>query len=1020
MHKNAIPALRVQTLGRFQVTRDDQPIPEKGWGTHRAKTVLKVLLTHYGQTLARDQILESVWHDARSPSATLRALYTAVSDLRSTLEPNLVRAADSHFVLSTEDGYQFNSQTGHVTLDKLVFEKEIVAARSYVQKSEWQDAANAYARAEALYAGEYLPDDVYADWSSAERERLRALFLTLLLENAEVHARLGLYREAIVRCRRALELDNCLEPAYRSLMVYYDVSGARPQALRAYTECEIMLQRELGVKPTRETIALHESIKATGSEYERADVPLTNLPIPSSSFIGRKRELAVLQEVFAHTRLLTLTGAGGSGKTRLALESAREQMDLYTNGVWWVELAALRDPALVVRAVAHALRVREIPNQTLVETVAHFLRNKQLLLVLDNCEHHIEASAQLAQELLSQCRELKILATSREPLGVAGELNWQVPMLTLPSSDSFLEEPLMHYEAIRLFVERAGIVNPTFSLTPQNAAAVVQVCQRLDGLPLAIELAAARCKLLSPEKIAARLDDRFALLTSGSRIAPSRQQTLRATLDWSYDLLSAQEQILLQRLSVFAGGFTLEAVEGICAEAPLSPRTILDVLTGLVNRSLVQLERKGQDTRYRMLETIHEYAREKLVLRAAEGLDASREIDRLRQRHRDYFIAFADQAEPKLRGIEQFEWLDRLEDDHDNLRAAWGYAIESDGELALRLAAALLNFWVIRAKSEGREWLAQLVERTNEWGQSAKRAHVLGVAGRLAHAHMDFVAAQELFEQALPIARRWEDKSEIAFILLWLGRTMGRQRDHQSARLLIRECLTIYQELQDEWGIAWALFGLGDAAYYRGDYVEAKERDIQSLAIFQDLGDRFNAAYVLNGLGEQSRLQDQYEEAGEYYQQSLEFFREIGSRAAQAPPTVNLAWVSLHSRDYVRAKALLLESLRLFKMDDNKLGMTHCLPGFAALLGVVGKPVPAARLFATVQALLEDLEMTGQLDPPDQMELEHYTAKVRTQLDEIAFAEAWAEGRAMIIGQDPAQVLQNVIEYALNETKALV
>lgn len=999
MDSNIIPTLRVQTLGRFQAVRADQPIPDNGWGTHRAKTVLKLLLSHLGQTVPRDQILESVWHDARSQSAATRALYTAISDLRSLLEPSLARGADSHFILSTEDGYQFNSEIEQLTLDKVIFERDITAARVFVARREWQDAAKAYTQAETLYAGDYLPDDVYADWSGAERERLRALFLVMLLENAEVHARLGLYRDAIVRCRRALELDNCLEQAYRALMVYYDAGGARPQALRTYTECEIVLQRELGVKPTHETFALYASIKASGSRDERADAPLSNLPIASTSFIGRKRELAELQAQFAATRLLTLTGAGGSGKTRLGLEFASEQMDSYINGVWCVELAALRDPTLVVRAVAKALNVRDLPNQPLEVTLAHFLRNKPLLLVLDNCEHLVAACAQLAHDLLSQCRDLKFLATSREPLGVAGELTWEVPTLTLPSSDALSSgEPLMQYEAIRLFVERAVAVNRHFSLNPHNAPAVLEICQRLDGMPLAIELAAARSKLLSPEQIAARLDERFALLTAGGRTAPTRQQTLRATLDWSYDLLTATERDLFRQLSVFVGGFTLDALEQV-AELD-SNESVLGVLGRLVDKSLVVVEQQPT-MRFRLLETIREYAWVKLSSEANE----SGASQRLRRRHRDFFIVFAEQAAPKLKRAEQFAWLARLEEEHENLRAAWDYAIETDDESARRLASAVLDFWVMRGnRSEGRDWLDLLLERASQWKQSVRHAQVLLMAGRLAHSQYDFGAARRLFEQALPIAQSAGDKRELAFALLWLGRTLGRERNDQSARQLLADCLMLYHELHDEWSIAWAMFDLGDVAFYQGHYAETKERDLAALTIFQDLGDRFSAAYVLNALGELARLEGNYEQAGKFYEENLKIHREFGHRVALAAPLFNLAWVTLHQGNYRQAQALFKESVKLFRQDANENAVVNCLAGFGSVMGLIGKPEAAARLFGAVEALLASWGNAGQMDPSDQREFDHYVAVVRSQLDEVTFAKAWAEGRTL--------TLEQAVEYA--------
>jgi tetratricopeptide (TPR) repeat protein len=424
----------------------------------------------------------------------------------------------------------------------------------------------------------------------------------------------------------------------------------------------------------------------------------------------------------------------------------------------------------------------------------------------------------------------------------------------------------------------------------------------------------------------------------------------------------------------------------------------------LINKSLVTIAAHSEDadagTRYGMLETIREYACEKL--------DEAGETERLRQRHRDFFIALAEQAEPKLKSAEQFKWLNRLELEHDNLRVAWDCAIASDAEFALRLASALLDFWFMRGnRSEGREWLAKLLPRTNQWGHTAKRAHSFGVAGRLAYLQQDFASARSLLEEALPIARISGDQKEIAFALLWLGLTAYRQHHDQTAQAFLEECLTIYQGLQDPWEIAWAISVSGDLAYYQGHYAEAKERYMQSLAKFQELGDKFMAGRVLNALGEISRLLGDYERAGTFYEQNIEILRELRSPFTLAGRVINLAWVSLHGGDYRKARALFEDSLNQFKEDGNKNAMTDCLTGFAGILGVIGKPERAARLFGAVESLLEAIGMDGRMDPPDQKEFDHYVAAARGQLDEAAFAKAWAEGRAMTLEQAVEFALQN-------------
>jgi tetratricopeptide (TPR) repeat protein len=425
-------------------------------------------------------------------------------------------------------------------------------------------------------------------------------------------------------------------------------------------------------------------------------------------------------------------------------------------------------------------------------------------------------------------------------------------------------------------------------------------------------------------------------------------------------------------------------------------------LEQLIDKSMVIVRAGSEDseTRYGMLETIREYGREKL--------DESGETERLRHRHRDFFIVLAEQAEPELRRTEQIVWLDRLDGEYDNLRAAWDSAIENDANLASRLASALLDFWMMRGNvSEGRQWLAKLLERTNNWGPTVTHAHLLGTAGRLAQSHQDYVSARTLLEETLSIARISGDKSEIASALLWLGRVAGVQRDDQIAQSCLEECWTIYKELQDPWGIALARLELAVWAAYHGHYVEAEEHLMTSLTLLQELGDKFRVGFVLNSLGELARLQGNYEQAGKFYEEDIAILRKQRIRFPLADPLFNLAWVSLQRDDYQKAKDLFEESLKLFIEVANETGMMDCLLGFATVMGMTGKLYQAAQLFGAAESLLEVI--ARHMDPSDQKEFDHYVAVVRGQLDQETFAKAWAEGRAM--------TLEQAIELALRETK---
>ncbi len=433
---------------------------------------------------------------------------------------------------------------------------------------------------------------------------------------------------------------------------------------------------------------------------QRLETCPNNLPIQLSSFIGRERAIAELKGLLSTTRLLTLTGAGGSGKTRLALQMATNLLADFEHGVWWVELAALTDPTLVPQQVASSLGISEQPGRQLMDTLSDALQPKKLLLVLDNCEHLIAACAQLVETLLRSCADLRILTTSREAFTIPGETIWPVPSLGVPDAYHLPpREGLVKYEAVHLFIERAVSVLPTFRLTQENASALAQVCRRLDGLPLAIELAAARVKVLSVEQIAARLDDSYRLLAGGSRTALPRQQTLQATIDWSHHLLSEKERILFRRLSVFMGGFTLEAAEAVCAGNGIEQDEVLDLLSHLIDKSLVAVAQRSGEARYRLLETIRQYGQDKL--------QEFGEAANLRRNHCDWYVGLSERAESEILGARQGSWFDRLEVEHDNLRAALGWSLEQkEAETAARMGAAIWRFWLLRGyMSEGRRWL---------------------------------------------------------------------------------------------------------------------------------------------------------------------------------------------------------------------------------------------------------------------------------------------------------------------------
>ncbi len=703
---------------------------------------------------------------------------------------------------------------------------------------------------------------------------------------------------------------------------------------------------------------LHPDLPNEFPPLRSLDVLPNNLPRQLTSFIGRGREIAEVKRLLSTTPVLMLAGPGGCGKTRLALQVAADLIHAFADGVWLVELAALTDSDLVVQAVASALGAREVPGRPLVATVLDYLRTKELLLILDNCEHLVTACARLAEAIIRSCPRLRVLATSREPLGVPGETVWHVPSLSLAENHRVASvERLMLYEATRLFVERAIAVQPRFTLTPQNAVAVAAVCRRLDGMPLAIELAAARMRVLSADQIAERLDERFSLLTGGGRTALPRQQTLRGTLDWSYDLLSHKERALLRRLSVFAGGWTLEAAEAVCTGEGVETQDILDLLTQLVLKSLVLLNEQEGRVRYRLLETVRQYGRNRL--------EESGEAAGVKRRHFDWYLHLAEEAEPKLVSADQPVWLNRLEVEHDNLRAAleWSKAEEDDGEAGLRLAKALWHFWNVHGHfSAGRGWLETMLSR----GRSASapvRARALAATGFLAY----------------------------------------RQGDYDGAIRMCTESLVMFRELGDLSGMGQALYFLGAVAVGQGGYERARTLFMESLTLGRQAGDKRRMAISLNSLGEVARCQGDYAAARASYEESLTLRREVGDKWGIAIPLGNLGFVALHQGENESAAILFHEALGLARQAVNRLGIAEYLAGLGGVAAAEGRHARAARLLGAADNLRSLLGVP--FEPPDQAEYERSLADTRAALSDAAFAEAWAEGRALALNQ--------AIEYAL-------
>jgi predicted ATPase/DNA-binding CsgD family transcriptional regulator len=778
-----------------------------------------------------------------------------------------------------------------------------------------------------------------------------------------------------------------------------EIAEALSLALSSVKWYTRQIYAKLGVNNRRQAVTRATALGLAG--LGKSAAPVHNLPAQLSTFVGREAELARLQRLLLDrtSRLLTLLGPGGCGKSRLALQLATATTGHYPDGVWWVELAPLTDPLLVPQAIALALNVPEQPRRSATELLVEHIRSKTLLLVLDNCEHLAEACASLTTTLLRACTQLQLLATSREALRIEGEVDYSVPPLSLPDmpNEKVLApagedlERISHSEALRLFLDRARAVRPDIELTAQTAPALVQICRRLEGLPLAIELAAARVKMLQVEEIAARLEFSLRLLRRGRRSAPERHQSLTAALDWSYDLLSAAERALLRRLSVFAGGFTLESAQAVCSGEALERDEVFDVLSLLVDKSLVVVEVERQPSRYRLLEPIREYGRNRLQEAA--------EMKAIARQHAAYFADLAERANPEMLGAQQALWIARLALERDNLRAAVQRAVaQGDVSQGVRFAAALAWFWYFAGSlNEGRRSVAGILDLAGAAGQNVARAKALQVAARLAYFASDYEAMRAPIEESTMLLRKLGDRHELAHSLIFLGRTRIFQGDAIGARTALEEAASIFRAAADRPNLVVAITALTTALMSLADYGAARSSAEELRSISVASGDRISHQQALNDLGDIARCEANYEEAEKHYQECLTLLRELGIQNPTAAVLHNLGRAVLVLGNLERAKALFTESLALHQAHGDQPGVLEVLAGFAALIGAQGQLQLAAALEGAVAAQRDALGVP--IWPAERIEHERSLERLRITFDDAALAAAMAEGRHLSLAQ---------------------
>ena len=1021
--------MEFRILGPLEVVEGDTAIEVGG---AKVRALLALLLLHPGHVVSTDRLLEGLWGDS-PPATAANTLQTHVSHLRKALSQ---RAAgdNGQLVVTRAPGYLLAVDRAQTDVGR--FEQLVEEGRRALAGGP-ERAAAILTEALSLWRGPALVDFTFEPFASSAIGRLEELRMTAVASRIEARLALGHHSELAGELRQLVDEHPLREQLWGYLMLALYRCGRQADALRAFSELRGILGEELGIGPSQELQRLEEAILLQKAELDwhppstlpdmeqRPEAVAHNLPLDLTSFVGREDELNRIDDALSRERLVTLSGPGGVGKTRLALAAGRRRVDAHGDSVFLVELAPLSDPSLVSRHALTALGLTE-ESRPPMETLLDHLKGRRVLLVLDNCEHLLSACAVLVDALLRACPGVRIMATSREPLHAPAETTIPVPPLPVPAVDGAVTaEAALGSDAVQLLVDRARAARPDFEITDANAPGVARVCQRLDGMPLALELAAARMRAMSPEEISDRLDDRFRLLNRGTATGPARHQTLRATVDWTYDALPAGERLLFDRLSVFAGGFDVEGAEEVCGFAPLDRAAVLDLLFALVDKSLVLADSRSSRTRYRMLETLRHYGTERLV-EAGHHEEAGNRL-------LHWAVALAETAEPGLEGRDEALWLERLELEHDNLRAALTWALEhSEAVAGLRLAAALWRFWEVRGYlTEGRLWLERLLDVPADVPPDL-RAKALTSAGVLAQRQSAYETAQALYEASLAIRRELGDQRGTAAALLGMGNLAGLQGEHGRGRALFEESLSIgravgeprvvaasltnlgwlaheqgdfaaayrllqeslegHSELRDGHGIANALHRLGALAQSQGDWASARSFYKEALRIQRELGERYGVVWSLSSLADVLEAEGDAEGAGRLLGDVLSLSRELGNKYCETLTLIRLARGAELMDDLGRADDLFKRGLSLAgRLGDNR-AVGECLVGLSRVARAQGRFARAATLLAAARSIGRE---AGSGIPPDSAEDDDELVALREALGEASFLRAWMAGTGL-------------------------
>ncbi|MBE7549953.1 MAG: tetratricopeptide repeat protein [Anaerolineales bacterium] len=958
--------LRVYLFGAPRLEREDEAIKI----SLRKALALLAYLAMTQQSHSRDALATLFWPDDRQRKAR--------ANLRRALSRINTALGEGQLAIDRENAGL--NPKADLWLDVDQFQRRLAQCQAHGHASieVCPHCLPDLTAAAELYTGDFLagfslPDcPGFDEWQFFQSEGLRQALASVLERLGRGHSDRGDHDLAISYARRWLALDPLHEPAHRRLMELYAQTGQQAAALRQYEECVRVLDKEIGIPPSAETTALFELVKAKRAPprpspkakkaplSSRPVAPPHNLPPRPTPFIGREEELAEITRRLTDStcRLLTLVGPGGIGKTRLAMAAAERQLDpvRFPNGVYFVSLAPVSGAEFLISTLADALNVSFFGQTEPKAHLLNYLREKQMLLVLDNFEHLLaDQGTQLLTDIMRTAFPVKLLVTSRVRLHLQEE--WVIDLQGLPFPDEESHEPPDSFSAVQLFLQRARQARSDFVLAKDESLYVKRICQLVEGMPLALELAAAWVRLMSCQEIAQEIERNLDFLSTPLRNMPDRHRSLGAVFDHSWHYLSRDEQRVFRGLTVFRGGFTREAAEQVAGAS-------LPLLAALVDKSML---RRNDSGRYELHELLRQYG--------AEKLDEAGEADQIRSRHLEFFLNLAEEAEPKLQGAEQATWLKKLNTENGNLRAALAWSLEGgDADMGLRLAATLGEFWFMRGQlfGEGIEWLERVLSGVEATEPTRARARAFRRLGMLTELQGNYAAARSAFEQSLVLYRELGDKEGIAASLNYLGETVATQGYEVAARLLFAAARSAYEE---------------------------------SLASLRQQGDQWRIARALNVIGEIARIEDDYAAAHSFYEESLALRRELGDTRGIAVSLINLGLVALHQGDDRQAATYFEESLPLFQKLGSIRGIIDCLAGLAGVAEEKGQPERAARLFGAVEAQREAIQ-TG-LAYADRIEEDRHLDAVRAQLDESTFAVAWTEGRAM--------TLEQAVDYALRK-----